>query len=60
MKKYGEDASMSSSIWGLAIMAALITLAIVSQFSDTATCYKMPGCMTMRSILGPGFSGLNN
>lgn len=60
MKKYSADASMSSSIWGLALMAALVTLAIVSQTCDTATCYKVPGCITMRGVLGPGLSGINN
>lgn len=51
---------MSSSIWALAAMAALVALAIISQVTDTATCYRVPGCMTVRGVLGPGISGINN
>lgn len=51
---------MSSNIWVLVAMAALVMLAIISQVTDTATCYKVPGCMAVRSVLGSGLSGYSN
>lgn len=60
MKEWKDEASMSSNIWVLVAMAALVMLAIISQVTDTATCYKVPGCMAVRSVLGSGLSGYSN
>ena len=57
-KALKDEASMSSNVWVLAAMAALICLAIISQVTDTPTCYKIPGCVMMRSVLGPGIGGM--
>jgi len=57
MGEWKDEASMSSNIWVLVIGAALVMLAIISQVTDTATCYKVPGCMIARSFLGSGISG---
>ena len=56
MGQWKDDSSMSSSIWVLAALAALVTVAIISQVTPTATCYRVPGCMTMKHYLGPGLT----
>jgi hypothetical protein len=55
-----DEASMSSNIWVLVAGAALVMLALLSQLTDTATCYKIPGCMLFRDALGPGIHGMVN
>jgi hypothetical protein len=53
-----DEASMSSSIWVLAAGAVIVMIALLSQITDTATCYKIPGCMMFRHALGPGIHGI--
>jgi hypothetical protein len=53
-----DEASMSSSIWLLAAAAAVVMLAMISQLTDTATCYKIPGCVVFRQALGPGIGNI--
>jgi len=53
-----DEASMSSNIWVLVLAAALVMLGLISQLTDTATCYKVPGCMMFRHVLGPGIHNI--
>jgi hypothetical protein len=56
MQKFASDANMSSNIWVLVIAAAAVILVIISQVTDTATCFRIPGCMMVRGYLGNGIA----
>ncbi len=58
MQKFASDANMSSNIWVLVFAAAVVMVAVISQLTDTATCYRVPGCMFFRGFLGPGVGNI--